>query len=105
MLIKYTNLIDLMCKIKEYMQLTNIKITDVAQRTNLSKSTISNLLNARQKTITLDNLNRVANALDCNLYIELRPRHNRSTKHTNTNNKNKLSNTYNNSKINNWIDL
>ena len=87
------------------MRHTNTKITDVAQRTNLNKSTISNLLNARQKTITLDNLNRIVDALDCDLYIELRPKDKGKNKKNTTVGKSGGKNKIDKIDLDTWIDL
>ncbi len=62
---------DFILRIKHYMLDNNLKQKDIVVRTGLSKQTISNLLNGRNKNMTLDTLFMLLNALDCNLSVSL----------------------------------
>lgn len=62
---------EIILQIKHYMLDNNVKQKDIVDKTGLSKQTISNLLNGRNKNMTLDTLFMLLNALDCNLSISL----------------------------------
>ena len=69
---------DLILQIKHYMLDNKLKQKDIVVATGLSKQTISNLLNGRNKNMTLDTLFMLLNALDCNLSISLNKKDNTS---------------------------
>lgn len=62
---------EIILQIKHYMLDNNLKQKDIVSKTGLSKQTISNLLNGRNKNMTLDTLFMLLDALDCNLFISL----------------------------------
>lgn len=62
---------EIILQIKHYMLDNNLKQKDIVSKTGLSKQTISNLLNGRNKNMTLDTLFMLLDALDCNLSISL----------------------------------
>lgn len=62
---------EIILQIKHYMLDNNLKQKDIVVATGLSKQTISNLLNGRNKNMTLDTLFMLLDALDCNLFISL----------------------------------
>ena len=54
----------------------NISNNQIAEYTNKSKQTISNILKGRQPNMTLDSLLTLCNAIDCDLIIEIKKRDN-----------------------------
>ncbi len=52
----------------------DLKQKDIANKMCITKQTISNMLNAKTLNITLDTLLQLCNAIDCDLYIEIRQR-------------------------------
>lgn len=70
------NINDIMLNIKHKMLDFNIKQNDIANKTHLTKGTISNLLNCKNKNITLDTLLMLCDAIDCNLCIDIVPKDN-----------------------------
>lgn len=71
MKIRYNNIQDITNAIKHIMVDKNMRQKDLCNATGLSKQAISNLLNNRTENITLDTLDRLCNALDCELYIDI----------------------------------
>lgn len=74
---KYEKLEDtkeLLLEFKHIMLDKNIKQIELAESMHISKQTVSNLLNAKQLNLTLDTLLQISNAIDCDLYIEIRQR-------------------------------
>ena len=62
---------DIMKQIKHIMVDNDIRQSDIAAKTGLNKSTISNLLSGRYKNITLDTLLMLCNAIDCKIEINI----------------------------------
>ncbi len=58
--------------LKHIMLDKGMRQKDIAQQMGLSVQTISNLLNCRRDGITLDTLQRLCNAIDCKLYIDIK---------------------------------
>lgn len=54
----------------------DLKQKDIANKMCITKQTISNMLNAKTLNITLDTLLQLCNAIDCDLYIEIKQRDN-----------------------------
>lgn len=67
---------ELMTKVKHIMIDKGIKQTDLKKNMNVSKQTISNLLNAKQLNLTLDTLVQLCSGLECDLYIDIVPKDN-----------------------------
>lgn len=68
------NIMDIMKSIEHLkidLEMTN---NEIAAKMGKSKQTISNLLNGQSKNITLDTLNNLCDAMDCNLIIDIRKR-------------------------------
>lgn len=65
------NIDDIMKQIKHIMIDSDIRQADIVARTGQSKGTISNLLNCKNKNITLDTLLMLCNAIDCQLDISI----------------------------------
>lgn len=73
---KYTNLKEVMLKIEHIMLDNDIRQKDISNRTGWSRQTVSNLLACRRDNISIDTLNSLCNAIDCDLIIEVRKRNN-----------------------------
>lgn len=54
----------------------NISNNQIAEYTNKSKQTISNILKGRQPNMTLDSLLTLCNAINCDLIIDIKRREN-----------------------------
>ena len=67
---KYNNLTDITNMIKHVMIDKDLRQKDICNATGLSKQTISNLLNNRKDTMTLDTLKTLCVAVGCDLVIE-----------------------------------
>lgn len=65
------NIDDLMKLFKHIMVDHDIRQSDIAAKTGLNKSTISNLLNGRNKNITLDTLLMLCGAIGCKIEINI----------------------------------
>lgn len=68
------NIMDIMKSIEHLkidLEMTN---NEIAAKMGKSKQTISNLLNGQSKNITLDTLNNLCDAMDCDLIIDIRKR-------------------------------
>lgn len=77
MKIEYTGELGAIMKtIKHIMVDKDIKQKDIADKTGLSKQTISNLLACRRDGITIDTLLLLCQALECKLYIDIADRDN-----------------------------
>lgn len=58
--------------VKEYIKMNNISQNEIAEKTGVKKAAMSNLLN--RDNISLDKMQAIADALDCELVIELKPK-------------------------------
>ena len=68
------NLKDIM-KLIEHVKIDNdISNNDIANKMRKSKQTVSNLLNCKQTNITLDTLEKLCNAVNCDLIIDIKKR-------------------------------
>lgn len=65
------NVMDIMKSIEHIKIDNDISNKDISERTGKSKQTISNLLNGQSKNITLDTLNSLCNAINCDLIIDI----------------------------------
>lgn len=61
-------------RVKQYLLENNLKQKQIVDRLGLSKNAISQALN--RENISLDKMQAISNALDCDLIIELKPRQN-----------------------------
>lgn len=68
----YTNTKAVMVKIRQIMLTKDIKIKDLAMKLCKSQSATSALL--AQPNISLDTLNELCQALDCQLIIDIEPK-------------------------------
>lgn len=59
-------------RVKQYLLENNLKQQQIVERLGLSKNAISQALN--RDNISLDKMQEISNALDCDLIIELKPR-------------------------------
>ena len=71
-IVKYTNLKDIMLKIEHIMLDSDIRQKDISNRSGWSRQTDSNLLACRRDNISIDTLNSLCNAIDCDLIIDIR---------------------------------
>ncbi len=69
---KYTNTPELLRMIKSEMISNDIKIKDLAESMGKTQSATSSIM--RQKNITLDALKEICDALNYDLYIEIKKR-------------------------------
>ncbi len=60
--------------IKHTMIDTRTQQKDIAEKTGLNKSTVSNFLNYKSSNPTLDTLKMYCEAMGCNLVIDIVPR-------------------------------
>ncbi len=70
----YNNINDtkeIMLSIKHIMLDNGIKQKELAENMNISKQTVSNLLNCKQLNLTLETLLQLCRALDCALEINI----------------------------------
>lgn len=58
--------------VKQYLLNNNLKQNDIANNSDMTKATVSKLLN--RDNISLDKMLEIANALNCNLEINLVPK-------------------------------
>lgn len=58
--------------VKQYLINNNLKQNDIANNSDMTKATVSKLLN--RDNISLDKMLEIANALNCNLEINLVPK-------------------------------
>lgn len=65
----YSDTQQLIKEIKNYMNMRDIKIVDLAKKIGCPANTLSQLM--RQPNITLEKLNDICKALDCDLEINL----------------------------------
>ncbi len=68
-----SNIEDIMIQIKHIMIDKQLRQSDIVEATNWSKATVSNLLNCKSKNITLDTLQAICKAIDCQLVIDILP--------------------------------
>ena len=67
---------DITLMIKHAMLDNDKKQKDICNATGWSRQTVSNLLACRRDTVNIDTLARLCDAIDCDLYIDVRPRDN-----------------------------
>lgn len=58
--------------VKQYLLNNNLKQNDIVNNSDMTKATVSKLLN--RDNISLDKMLEIANALNCNLEINLVPK-------------------------------
>ena len=58
--------------VKQYLLNNNLKQNDIANNSDMTKATVSKLLN--RDNISLDKMLEIANALNCNIEINLVPK-------------------------------
>ena len=67
---QYTNTQDILIYIRQIMIAKHITIKELAQRMNKTSGATSALL--KQTNISLETLNDICKALECNLYIDIK---------------------------------
>ena len=73
---KYTDLKSVMIQVEHIMIDKDLRQKDISNATGWSRQTVSNLLACRRDTVNIDTLARLCDAIDCDLYIDVRPRDN-----------------------------
>ena len=72
MKINYENNQNVIDGLKEYIVDNHIKQKDICDKTSYSKQYVSNIINGRSGNLTLETLNTIVKAMDCDLIIEFR---------------------------------